>query len=103
VLLGAVLETGIGIGIRQVGDGWTGQSASGQGEAGQCVTDSLQLALGIGVLRRVALGRYAEQESAGQQRDDDQDDGQFDQREAVVAVRWRGTMQGAGYLGGSEG
>ena len=91
----------IDIGIREVGDGGTGQAAVGQGEAEQCLTDVFQLALGIDILRGVALGRDTKQESAGQQGDDDQHDGQFDQREAVVAVGWGGAMQDAGYLGSS--
>ena len=87
MLLGAVLDSRIGVGVGQARLGRTGQAASGQSKTGQGFADGLHLALGIDVLRRVALGRDAQQQPAGQQGDDDQHDGQFDQREASVAVR----------------
>ena len=75
---------GIGIGVRQVGRSRAGQAAVGHGKAEQGLPDRVELAAGILQGSGFALGAQAEHQAAGEQGDDDQHHGQFDQREAML-------------------
>ena len=79
VLQGAVLSTGIAVGIGQSAECRAGQAAVGQGEADHRLADVLQLALRFLGCGGFALRAKTEHQPAGQQPDNDQHYRQFDQ------------------------